>query len=76
MSILARSALRARAPAALRSTGIQRRALHVENTASNSVPFKADQSNKRLFGASLAVYLLTGALLPVAASVYQLKKSS
>ena len=35
MSILARSALRARAPAALRSTGIQRRALHVENTASN-----------------------------------------
>ncbi|EJD00955.1 uncharacterized protein FOMMEDRAFT_158073 [Fomitiporia mediterranea MF3/22] len=76
MSVLARSALRARAPAVLRSTAVQRRALHVENVVGNATPFKHDPSMRFSFAAKLAAFLLTGALLPVAASAYQLRKKA
>ncbi|KAL5527189.1 hypothetical protein ACEPAG_5980 [Sanghuangporus baumii] len=71
-SVLARSALRARAPAALRSNIIQCRAFHVDNVVNNTTPFKTDYASRRSFAVKLTAFMLGGFLLPVASSAYQL----
>ncbi|THH12317.1 hypothetical protein EW145_g22 [Phellinidium pouzarii] len=74
MSFIARTALRSRAPQALRST-IQQRSLHVENVSGNATPFKHEKSDRRFFAFKVATFLISGASVPVVASYFQLRKS-
>jgi len=70
--MLARASLRPSARLANRAV-VQRRALHVENTVYNNMPFS--YRNKPAFAIKLVLFLGTGFALPFVAAWYQLRKA-
>ncbi|OBZ71924.1 hypothetical protein A0H81_08286 [Grifola frondosa] len=70
MSILARSAVSLR-QVAVRSRAAPSRSMHGEY---KHLPF--EYKNKGAFGTKLAVYMLSGFILPFVAAGYQLNKSA